>query len=395
MARLRRYGRMIRPSLTALALLMLAACDASTPPAPDSQAGAAAPVATPAQPPKSRLPAQVTVSTNEPFWQAAIDGDTVVLTGVDSPRRSFAIVDDAVDGDRRRVSARDGKGSLRVEVVDRPCVNDMSGASFPLSGSLTIDGNGPFRGCAAPPGYRPLAEPETPGLTAIPDRFVGLWAADADGCRVPPASIEWVRVTPQSLRFHESLATPRSIRARGDAVEIEFDFEGEGQQWQSTKLLQRTGDTLLIEDAEAPPIRRIRCVTGDEAAAVPEAEKTPAAAREVVLRYYSAIDRGDYGAAYELWSRRGAASGKSSAAFAQGFAQTVRSRVTAGAPVNSEGAAGSLFIEVPVQVAATLRDGAEQRFAGSYVLRRVNDVPGASPEQLRWRIDHANLRAVR
>lgn len=385
---------MSRLPLAALALLALAACDTQAP-APREPAADAASAASEAAPPAvAPRPAAVTVSTNEPFWQAAIAGDTIALTGADSPRRILRIDSDATEGDVRRVAARDDRGSLRVEIIDRPCINDMSGAPFPQSGSLTIDGRGPFRGCAAPPGYRPPAEPETPGLTAIPDRFVGLWAANADGCRVPPASIEWVRVTPQSLRFHESLATARAIRAQGDAVEIELAFEGEGQQWQSTKLLRRSGDVLLIEDAEAPTIRRTRCVTGNEAAAVPEAEKRPAAAREVVLRYYAAIDRGDYGAAYDLWSGRGAASGKSSAAFAEGFAETASSRVTAAPPINGDAAAGSLFVEVPVEVDATLRDGRRQRFAGSYTLRRVNDVPGASAEQLRWRIARADLRPV-
>lgn len=386
---------MSRLPLAAVALLALAACDTQAPAPREPAADAASAASEPA--PATAAPRRdpVTVSTNEPFWQAAIAGESVTLTGVDSPRRVLRIDSDTTEGNVRRVTARDDRGAVRVEIIDRRCINDMSGAPFPQSGSLTIDAQGPFRGCAAPPGYRPPAEPETPGLTAIPDRFVGLWAADADGCRVPPASIEWVRVTPQSLRFHESLATARAIRAQGDAVEIELAFEGEGQQWQSTKLLRRNGDVLLIEDAEAPPIRRIRCATGDEAAAVPEAEKTPAAARAIVMRYYAAIDRGDHGAAYALWAAQGAASGKSPAAFAQGFAQTVRSRVTAGTPVNADGAAGSLFIEVPVQVQATLRDGTEQRFAGSYILRRVNDVPGASAEQLRWRIARADLRAVR
>ena len=41
---------------------------------------------------------------------------------------------------------------------------------------------------------------------------------------------------------------------------------------------------------------------------------------------------------------------------------------------------------------AQLDDGRQQRFVGQYVVRRVNDVPGASADQLRWHIDSATLK---
>lgn len=128
------------------------------------------------------------------------------------------------------------------------------------------------------------------------------------------------------------------------------------------------------------------------AAAVPAAATTPATARAVVLRYYDAIEHGRYRAAYALWSDDGRASGKSYAAFVAGFARTAHSRVAAARPTDAEGAAGSIYITVPVTVAATLKDGTRQRFRGSYVLRRVNGVDGATAEQLRWHIASARLR---
>lgn len=126
--------------------------------------------------------------------------------------------------------------------------------------------------------------------------------------------------------------------------------------------------------------------------AVPAADKTPAAARAVIRRYYDAIDRGRYRAAWLAWDRGGAASGQSYAAFAHGFARTRHVRVTTGAPTDGDGAAGSVFVTIPVTLTATLKDGTPQRFRGSYVLRRVNDVPGATPTQLRWHIDSVRLR---
>lgn len=130
-------------------------------------------------------------------------------------------------------------------------------------------------------------------------------------------------------------------------------------------------------------------------AAAQPIDRLPMAARAVVERYYAAIDRGDYRTAYRLWDRGGAASGQSLAAFTRGFARTAHSRVRAGAPTDGDGAAGSVFVTIPVTVEARLKNGAAQHFTGSYVLRRVNDVDGATPEQLRWHIDSAKLAPVR
>ncbi|WP_333606052.1 hypothetical protein [Novosphingobium sp.] len=52
-----------------------------------------------------------------------------------------------------------------------------------------------------------------------------------------------------------------------------------------------------------------------------------------------------------------------------------------------EGAAGSLYYEAPVVI--DFADGRPSR-RGTFVLRRVNDVPGASEEQLNWRIERTS-----
>src|SRR5690606_7704885 len=102
-------------------------------------------------------------------------------------------------------------------------------------------------------------------------------------------------------------------------------------------------------------------------------------------------DAGDFAKAYRLWAREGQASGQSYAEFRQGFAATRSTQVTITGPVTSEGAAGSIYATVPVEVNAVLRDGTRQRFVGQCVFRRVNDVPGASEEQLNWHIESASL----
>jgi hypothetical protein len=57
-----------------------------------------------------------------------------------------------------------------------------------------------------------------------------------------------------------------------------------------------------------------------------------------------------------------------------------------------EDAAGSSYYEVPVAVKGTGVDGSYQTLEGTMRLRRVNDVPGAGPEQLSWRIESIDWR---
>ncbi len=52
----------------------------------------------------------------------------------------------------------------------------------------------------------------------------------------------------------------------------------------------------------------------------------------------------------------------------------------------AEGAAGSLFYTAPVTIISGPR-----RIEGEVVLKRVNDVPGASAEQLRWHIESTSF----
>jgi hypothetical protein len=115
------------------------------------------------------------------------------------------------------------------------------------------------------------------------------------------------------------------------------------------------------------------------------------AAADVVRRYYSAIDARDYATAWAQWGDNGQP-GQTFKAFKDGFAHTRSTRVTIGSLEPGGAGAGSIYQPVPVTVDATLDDGTRQRFAGTYVLRRVNDVDGASASQLRWHLGSAELR---
>ena len=110
--------------------------------------------------------------------------------------------------------------------------------------------------------------------------------------------------------------------------------------------------------------------------------------------YYQALAARDYRAAWALWRGEGEASGQSYEQFARGFERTATTAVEITGPAPIEGAAGSSYAAVPVRVHATTTSGERQEYAGTYTLRRVNDVPGATAAQLRWHIESARLKAL-
>ena len=114
---------------------------------------------------------------------------------------------------------------------------------------------------------------------------------------------------------------------------------------------------------------------------VSEAPFSPTSAQgaaNVVQTYYALLEARQYDQAYALWSDGGKASGMSAADFAASFDKYKDYHANVGAPGRVEGAAGSLYVEVPVQVYGTLERGGEFNMRGPLRLRRVNDVPGSS-----------------
>ena len=118
------------------------------------------------------------------------------------------------------------------------------------------------------------------------------------------------------------------------------------------------------------------------------------AARQIVQSYYAAINRGDYRTAYLAWDQKGAASGKSFVAFRAGFALTASTRVVTYTPVNEDAGMSQRWIDVPVDVYATLKNGRRQHFRGKYTLHRVVAGVGASVRQQNWHLSSAKLAAV-
>lgn len=126
---------------------------------------------------------------------------------------------------------------------------------------------------------------------------------------------------------------------------------------------------------------------------LPRGEPGPGDAVDTVREYYANINARSFARAYTLWSDNGTASGQSPQQFADGFSDTTGVSVEIQQPTGMDVAAGSRFIQVPVAVAATQRNGSVRRYVGTYTLR-YSVVAGAAPEQRYWRISDAGLREV-
>lgn len=121
----------------------------------------------------------------------------------------------------------------------------------------------------------------------------------------------------------------------------------------------------------------------------PEAERGVKGARNVLLSFARAIELQEYDQAWVLLSP-GDKQKWSKPEFARMFADL--GKTTVAIPDGTqEGACGSSYYTAPVTITASDREGRPVRIEGEAVLRRVNDVDGATPAQLRWHFDKLTL----
>jgi hypothetical protein len=158
-----------------------------------------------------------------------------------------------------------------------------------------------------------------------------------------------------------------------------------------------TPETRAGEPAEAPPTREPDAMPATaaveppprEPASLPEApfsEESAQGAANVVQTYYALIEAGQYADAWQLRWESDRAVPADEARFVANFEKYREYHATIGAPSEIAGAAGSLYVDVPVQTYGVMKDGKTFGTAGTVTLRRVNDVPGSTAAQRRWRI---------
>jgi hypothetical protein len=117
-------------------------------------------------------------------------------------------------------------------------------------------------------------------------------------------------------------------------------------------------------------------------------EESAQGAANVVQSYYAGLGGRNYVGAWARWADGGRASGSATPdAFAASFAKYAQYDAQIGAPGQIEGAAGSLYVSVPVVIYGRLKTGQEVHEKGEVTLRRVNNVPGSTLDQRRWHIE--------
>jgi hypothetical protein len=122
----------------------------------------------------------------------------------------------------------------------------------------------------------------------------------------------------------------------------------------------------------------------------PQAERGEKGARNVLLTFAKAIEFRQFGQAWDLLSPADKQRWSKSA-FAANFADLAKMSVAI--PDGTiEGAAGSIYYSAPITITGSDGDGRPVRIEGEAVLRRVNDVDGATQAQLRWHFDTLDLR---
>jgi hypothetical protein len=237
--------------------------------------------------------------------------------------------------------------------------------------------------------------------------FVGRWAASVDAC----ADRAWVI-------DRQGLETPGETDCRfksvsrtstGYEAQAECTAEAPAAPYALKFAYAQSARALLIEGGPFADVGLVRCEAplkppepgtpgglADDRTPVSEAPFTPTSAQgaaNVVQTYFALVEQRKFADAYRLWSDGGRATGEATAeAFAGSFSRYSELHGQVGAPGRIEGAAGSLYVEVPVTTYGRTSGGQAEYRTGKAVLRRVNDVPGSTPEQRAWHIQSMPLK---
>ncbi|WP_294123780.1 hypothetical protein [Sphingomonas sp.] len=121
--------------------------------------------------------------------------------------------------------------------------------------------------------------------------------------------------------------------------------------------------------------------------------KSAEGAGQVVQLFGGLLEQRKFADAYRLWSDNGRSSGMTEAQFIAAYAKYSEIHSEVGRPGDSEGAAGSIHIDVPIRLYGKTTSGDPFNMVGTVTVRRVNDVPGSTEEQRRWHITKSDLAA--
>ena len=153
------------------------------------------------------------------------------------------------------------------------------------------------------------------------------------------------------------------------------------EQPDASALASSAAEAAAAASAEAMPSAN----PAGSPAAPPELPSESRDPAKVVVAWAKTMSLKRWGSAHLYWGDYGARSGLTLAQFAAKWGKLTNPEFELHAG-DTEGGAGSLYYTAPI----VLIDGKRQT-RGEIVLRRVNDVDGASAEQLRWHIESLTI----
>jgi hypothetical protein len=110
--------------------------------------------------------------------------------------------------------------------------------------------------------------------------------------------------------------------------------------------------------------------------------KSREAASELIRGFVAALNEGRLGDAWMLLGPNA----PPRAEFERRLSRYSGLKVSAGRPGDEEGAAGSIYLSVPLTISGRL-DAKRVSDSATAILRRVNDVPGSTEAQRHWHIE--------
>ena len=110
--------------------------------------------------------------------------------------------------------------------------------------------------------------------------------------------------------------------------------------------------------------------------------KSAEAAGQVMQHYAALLEQRRFAEASKLWGNS-----INAAALVAELRPYSEFHLQVGKPGDPEGAAGSIYVSIPISLYGRLKSGGQFNRSGSATLRRVNDVDGSTEAQRRWHIE--------
>jgi hypothetical protein len=117
--------------------------------------------------------------------------------------------------------------------------------------------------------------------------------------------------------------------------------------------------------------------------------KSVEVAGQVVQSYGALIEQKRWSEANALWADKATA-----AKFQAPLLEPREVHLEIGNLGEPEGAAGSIYVTMPVTFYGDSKDGQPFRRSADVILRRVNDVPGSTEAQRRWHIERIDWKGA-